>query len=152
MNIIAITGPRKLTDLQAHKVSLEMVDVLIGKYVLMGDAAGVDFIAERLNTQLPGVGEVFAIRENLPHRARYAERSSRMVKRLAELGGALHAWPNKPAPAGLRPSRNWPKGAQGSGTWGTIAMAVGCGCKVELHPLVEISLPEWLKAEQLALC
>ena len=54
MNIIAITGPRKLTDLQAHKVSLEMVDVLIGKYVLMGDAAGVDAIAQRLNTQLPG--------------------------------------------------------------------------------------------------
>ena len=57
-----------------------------------------------------------------------------MVKALAAENGVLHAWPNKSAPPELQPSRSWPKGAQGSGTWGTIALAVGLGLTCAVAP------------------
>jgi hypothetical protein len=74
----------------------------------------------------------------------YAERSTRMVKAIATAGGTLHAWANKPAPQGLKPAKNW-RSANGSGTWGTVALAHGLGVKVELHWLAdELEAPEWL--------
>jgi hypothetical protein len=75
-----------------------------------------------------------------------------MVKAALAAGATLHAWPNKPAPVGLKPAKSWPKGAEGSGTWGTIALAVGLRLTVELHPLAELGeLPDWVKPKQLAL-
>lgn len=74
-----------------------------------------------------------------------------MIKALATVVGTLHAWPNKPAPNQLMPSRSWPTGAAGSGTWGTITLAVGLEIPVELHPLMEIDIPLWLQSEQLTL-
>jgi hypothetical protein len=73
-----------------------------------------------------------------------AARSTKLVKALAAKGGMLHAWANKLAPEGLKPSKCW-KCASGSGTWGTVALAVGLGVKVELHWLGEERVkPEWL--------
>ena len=150
---IGITGPRKLSPSESLQIRLEIELILTdccGLYV--GDAAGVDAIAVRRVSQKPFPLMLFEQKTDLPHRARCAERTTRMMKALAAAGGVLHGWPNKPAPPALRPSRSWPQGAQGSGTWGAISLAVGLGVPVQLHPLVEdLQWPDWLKSEQLVL-
>lgn len=117
----------------------------------MGDAPGLDTLARSIAQTHHLKLQVYEKRSELPYRAQGAERSTRMVKALAALQGTLHAWPNKPAPNQLRPSRSWPTEAAGSGTWGTIALAVGLGIPVELHPLIEIDIPLWLQSEQMTL-
>jgi hypothetical protein len=149
---IAVTGPRHLTPAQLAKAKRELRELLTpATHLQVGDAAGLDALALKLAT-----GGVTLHQKNptLPWQAQGAERSTRMVKALAQDGGSLHAWPNKPAPSGLKPSRTWPVGAGGSGTWGTIALAIGLGLKVELHPLADLGeLPEWLSqpVQQLSL-
>jgi hypothetical protein len=151
MEILGITGVRRVNDEQQKQVRLEMLQLfaVAGELrVHVGDAAGVDFLAWRL-------ASIYCVvhnrRTELPGRVQGAERSARMVRALAAEGGVLHAWPNKPAPEGLTPARSWPKGAEGSGTWGTIALAVGLGLEVVLHPLVKLELPEWLTHRQTVL-
>jgi hypothetical protein len=140
----AVTGPRHLTPAQLAKAKRELRKLLTPTtHLQVGDADGLDALALKLAT-----GEVTLHQKNptLPWSAQGAERSTRMVKALAQGGGSLHAWPNKPAPSGLKPSRTWPAGAGGSGTWGTVALAIGLGLKVELHPLADLGeLPEWLR-------
>jgi hypothetical protein len=142
--MIAVTGPRQLTPLQAAQAVAKLRQLLTLKTTLyVGDAAGLDALAKELAT---GSVTLFEKNPALPVRAQGAERSTRMVKALAIAGGVLHAWPNKSAPLGLKPSKTWPTGAVGSGTWGTIALAVGLGLRVELHPLVDLGeLPVWLQ-------
>jgi hypothetical protein len=55
-----------------------------------------------------------------------ANRSAALVKFLHENDGCLFALPMKACPNGLFPCTQW-KSAKGSGTWGTIALAVGLG-------------------------
>jgi hypothetical protein len=141
---IAVTGPRYLTKEQLTQAERELRQLLTPQICLqVGDATGLDALARKL-----AGGEVTLHEKNqtLPWPAQGAERSTRMVKDLAVKGGTLHAWPNKPAPRGLKPSKTWPTGAEGSGTWGTIALAVGLGLKVELHPLADLGeQPKWLQ-------
>jgi hypothetical protein len=156
MHHIAVTGPRRL-NLDEHQAVIRDVRGLIlcegPRPVLhVGDALGVDAIARgfgRYTTMHLYSTEVG--NRNLPQAAKLANRSARMVRELAAWRGTLHAWPNKPAPAGLRPARNWPRGANGSGTWGTIALAVGLGVPVELHWLCAEIPPEWMTTQQMAL-
>jgi hypothetical protein len=142
--MIAVTGPRQLTPVQAVQAAAELRQLLTPRTTLhVGDAAGLDALARELAT---GPVNLFEKNPALPMRAQGAERSTRMVKALATTGGVLHAWTNKPAPPGLKPSKTWPTGAEGSGTWGTVALAVGLGLSVELHPLVDLGeLPAWLQ-------
>lgn len=149
MSVIACTGPRQLSPNQQAKVEKELHQVFAGcEFLHIGDATGLDGLALHTAKQhkLPFLFyEKFA---HLHYRARCAERSTRMIKALAAAGGTLHAWPNKNAPATLQPAKSWPKGAQGSGTWGTIALAVGLGIPVVIHPLEKIDLPDWLTVRQ----
>lgn len=143
---IAVTGPRTLTHEQrcmahAHLMRLMMHEGLI---LHVGDADGLDKLAREL--ALSPV--VYYKNPKLPYKAQGAQRSTRMVKVLAQAGGVLYAYPNKSAPLELRPARSWPKGAEGSGTWGTVALAVGLGVRVALHPVVQgVALPDWAKVE-----
>jgi hypothetical protein len=141
--MIAVTGPRHLTPAQLAQAEQELRVLLTpATHLQVGDATGLDALAVKL-----AIGEVTLYEKNLtlPWQAQGAERSTRMVKALAQSGGTLHAWPNKSAPPRLKPSRTWPTGAEGSGTWGTIALAIGLGLKVELHPLADLGeFPEWL--------
>lgn len=149
MSVIACTGPRKLNPSQTAKAKKELHQTFAGcEFLHIGDATGLDDLALHIAKQnkLP-----FLFYEKFLHlhyRARCAERSTRMIKSLAAEGGTLHAWPNKNAPETLRPAKSWPKGAQGSGTWGTIALAVGLGIPVIIHPLKKIDLPDWLTVSQ----
>jgi hypothetical protein len=150
MHAIAVTGPRKLTPEQAKQAEQDLRHLLntgAPRQVHVGDAAGIDALVAYLATTHDLTTHYK--NRNLPPRAQGAERSTRMVKALAATGGTLHAWPNKPAPAQLKPSSTWPKNAEGSGTWGTVALAVGLGVKVELHPLTEAAIaPDWLTQNQ----
>lgn len=151
MCVIGVTGSRDLTAVQEAQVRVDLCWLLeMGAPVRVhvGDARGVDDVAWGLAI----VGHdlrTYHTRRDLPGRAACAERSTRMVRALAAEGGVLHAWPNKPAPPDLRPSKSWPKGAKGSGTWGTISLAYGLGVPVVIHPLVDgVQLPEWVQCKQ----
>lgn len=149
---LAVTGPRHLTDEQ-HKQALRELDALTSCRIWhIGDATGLDALACYVAQRNGVIIELHQKNPQLPWRAQGAERSTRMIKALSLASGALHAWPNKPAPECLRPTKTWPKHATGSGTWGTVALAVGLGIPVELHPLAELGeLPEWLQQKQLSL-
>jgi hypothetical protein len=128
---IAVTGTRKLERGQIGRVIAELKEIdLTADLWHVGDAEGVDRLAlMTIRTR----GTAYQLHEKnaeLPHRAQGAERSTRMIKELAATGGTLHAWVNKPCPAGLKPGRSWGKAA-GSGTWGTVAIAVGYGMATE---------------------
>jgi hypothetical protein len=152
MTTVGISGVRKLTQEQAQQVRQELAELMRGWEVThchVGDAAGVDEIAR----DVAHAASVKATWHEIRSRERwaYAERSTRMVKALAAEGGTLHAWVNKPCPRGLSKSKTW-KGASGSGTWGTVALAVGHGLKVELHWLTEPQgEPDWMIEKQLSL-
>ncbi|MGB7414836.1 MAG: hypothetical protein WA902_11570 [Thermosynechococcaceae cyanobacterium] len=139
METIAVTGPRQITAEQREQALQELE--LLRRYPnwLVGDAAGLDALAQTVAQTHTLNIQVYEKRSDLPHRAQGAERSTRMVKALAAVGGTLHAWPNKPAPAKLEPSRSWPTGAAGSGTWGTVALAVGLDLSVELSRRSELN-------------
>jgi hypothetical protein len=148
MKCIAIAGPRRLTSAGAAQVRRDLTRLYGGSTMVVhvGDADGVDMWGRTL-----AYGhdvKLHCIKMDLPCRARYAERTTRMVVALAEDGGILHAWPNKPCPPELRPSARWPKGAEGSGTWGAVALAFGLGLPVQLHPLAEVPEPQWMLTVQ----
>lgn len=152
MSTIAVTGPRRLSPAEYDQVLIDLNSLPKAKQWLVGDAPGLDELARLVRLREALHLQLYQVKPQLPGRARYAERSTRMVKALAQARGTLHAWPNKPAPTYLRPSRCWPRGAQGSGTWGTIALAVGLGLDVELHPLMDgLRLPDWIETRQIAL-
>ena len=145
---LGVTGVRKLTAEQAVQVSRKVKALdRQGTTWHIGDAEGVDKVAR----------ETVAEGKQVEHHAegrqpwQLAARSTKLVQALAESGGTLHAWASTPAPEGLKPCKRW-KNAQGSGTWGTVALAVGMGVKVELHWLTESQEePDWMGNRQLTL-
>ena len=143
--IIGVTGPRVLTPQQQHQASQDLKALTTTATALhAGDALGLDALARAIATS----SSVPLHEHNTQGRRPWQlqQRSKRLVEALAAAGGTLHAWPNKPCPAGLTPS-SW----KGSGTWGTVRYAVALGVPVELHPLAEFVRPEWLAQKQLAL-
>lgn len=147
---IAVTGTRKLERGQYARVIAELREIEADLWHI-GDADGVDRLALLTAQAKAATYTLHEKNPELPYRAQGAERSTRMIKALAATGGTLHAWVNKPAPDGLKPGKSWGKAA-GSGTWGTVALAVGHGLKIELHPLTEDAIaPDWIKNAQLTL-
>ncbi|AFY73572.1 hypothetical protein Syn7502_01504 [Synechococcus sp. PCC 7502] len=140
MQVIGVTGARKLTAVEIEQVKYELWELdRDGTHWHIGDADGVDKTARNWVA-----GEQTHYNTEGMQKWQLAARSTKLVKALAANGGMLHAWANKPAPVGLKPSRCW-KCASGSGTWGTVALAVGLGVKVELHWLGEERVkPDWL--------
>ena len=148
MRIIGVTGPRQLSSADMRRVEWELLELLPGTELHVGDARGVDAEARRA-AEILGLQLCVHHTENhnvAPIAARLQERSKRLVEALRETGGILHGWPNKPCPPGLTPMR-W----QGSGTWGTLYYAWTCGVPIELHPLSDLELPHWCQVQQTTL-
>lgn len=61
-------------------------------------------------------------------RGAFAARSAALVRAVASGGGCLVVFPSGPCPSGVRPSRRF--SGQGSGSWGSAALALGLGCPV----------------------
>jgi hypothetical protein len=141
MEVIGVTGARKLTALEMEQARYELWELdRKTTHWHIGDADGLDALARQ--TAQNGTQTDHNTEGN--QRWQLAARSTAMIKAIASANGTLHAWANKPAPVGLKPCKSW-KNAQGSGTWGTVALAVGLGVKVELHWLGQERVkPDWL--------
>jgi hypothetical protein len=88
--------------------------------VLVGCAAGVD---RAVRLAFPGA-VVFSVQ--FSGRGAFAARSSAFVRSLSARGGVLFSFPSGACPVGLVPSSSW-RSAGGSGSWGSLALAVGLG-------------------------
>ena len=135
-----------MTEAQ-HKQAREELLVLAktAEHWSIGDAEGLDALAVAIARTHKQYVRAHLKNRYLPPKAQGAERSTRMIREMKQTEAVLHAWPNKPAPPNLQPAKTWPKHCEGSGTWGTIALAIGLGLRVELHPLEDIGqLPPWL--------
>lgn len=167
MKICIITGPSVISagdENLVHEVVRELI--ARGFTIYVCDADGVDFAAAH-QVQLseawlfnPNVLRIFEPRHDLGRMpAGLAERSTRMVKE------ALHecrlhnqdvegeeypgyddpaeiicvGFPNKPCPAGIVPAKFWKSGD--SGTWSTLALAIGHGIETWIAPLTVFGAP-----------
>ncbi len=125
MRHIGVTGARKLTKEETEQLEYELWELdREGTHWHIGDAEGVDKLARE--TVQNGRKHYHNAEGRQPWQL--AVRSTGLVKDLAAKNGTLHAWANKPAPDGLKPCKTW-KSASGSGTWGTVALAVGLSCR-----------------------
>lgn len=70
-------------------------------------------------------------------RASFARRSSALVSWCASGGGALVAFPLGACPSGVVVSSSF--GGRGSGSWGSVALALGLGCPVLVVSPVGVS-------------
>lgn len=139
MQTLAFTGPRFLSPDQRNQTTKTLLGLSREGTWLVGCAAGLDALVRELAPN--------SVLFQAPNRKPWElqRRSKQMIDALAARSGILHAFPNKPCPKGLTLD-SW----CGSGTWGTILYAHRKGCWVELHPLIEMELPDWLEQEQLS--
>ena len=142
------TGSRKISYEQGLKIEKTLSE-MAGLTFHVGDAPGVDSV---VRYYLEGVGlpvKVYQAEGKQPWQL--AQRSKAMVDGCAALSNAkLIAFPNKPCPKGVKPSKNF--SGKGSGTWGTIAYAWGLGMDVEICWLEPgLTEPDWMRTEQMTL-
>lgn len=119
---IGFSGSRSPSE-EAEKALKELLDLVpSGARISVGCARGIDAIARNYfqNSNL----EVFSVAsgEFGTGRAAFARRSSACVLSVAE-DGLLVAVPSSAAPNGVKVGRSF--NGKGSGTWGSIAFALG---------------------------
>ncbi|MEG4420818.1 hypothetical protein QUA70_19825 [Microcoleus sp. LAD1_D5] len=97
--------------------------VPLGARVFVGCAAGVDAF---FRGAFPGA---VVCSVSFVGRGAFAARSSACVRAVQSAGGLWVSFPSGPCPAGVVPSRRW-RSSAGSGSWGSLALAVGLGVPV----------------------
>ena len=92
--------------------------------VFVGCASGLDSLAR---SAFPSAS-VFSVSSGLfgSGPAAFARRSAAVVDAVGA-GGLWVSFPAFPCPAGLLPCPRWPRGARGSGSWGSLSLAAGSG-------------------------
>ncbi len=145
MQVVGVTGTRKLTESQAEQATKKLRSLLDKATKLhVGDATGIDDLARRCANAGMEV-ELHETEGRKPYQLQ--QRSKRMVDALVKENGTLLAFANKPCPTGVTVN-SW----AGSGTWGTVRYAIAKGVPVELQWLIEpCELPDWLTEKQLTL-
>ena len=145
MQVVGVTGTRKLTERQAEQATKKLRSLLDKANKLhVGDATGIDALARRCANAVMEV-ELHKTEGRKPYQLQ--QRSKKMVDALKADNGILHAFPNKPCPAGVT-VYSW----AGSGTWGTVRYAIAKGVPVKLYWLIEpCELPDWMVEKQLTL-
>jgi hypothetical protein len=125
--IVGFSGSRTPTPVSLAAVQLVAAVLAPAMPVIVGDARGIDQHAAGL---LPQARVFRASAYRSPHSARsaYAMRSIACVQACA--GGVWCSFPARPCPAGLRPSSSSATcfNGSGSGTWASLAFAIGSGC------------------------
>ena len=124
---IGFSGSRSPSE-ESKKALKELLDLVpVGVRISVGCAKGVDAIARDYfqNFNL----EVFSVSSGKfgTGRAAFARRSSACVLSVAE-DGLIIAVPSSAAPNGVKVGKSF--NGKGSGTWGSIAFALGHGRKV----------------------
>jgi len=139
---------------------------LISKAAVVGFSGGRDRVASGFHLAAENVrGQVFvgcasgldaAVRSHFPearvfHAADFGEgrqalarRSIAFVNALAVADGLLLAFPSRPCPAGIVPAATSSQCfcGGGSGTWATLAYAIGLGCECLVF-LESLPVPAW---------
>lgn len=105
-----------------------------GAVMVVGCARGIDYAARQ---HFP-TAQVFQASAYGTGRGAFAARSMACVRAVAAAGGLWVAFPAAPCPTGLMPSKQSSRCfcGTGSGTWASLAFAVGLGlpCLVFLTP------------------
>ena len=136
---MGFSGSRSPSE-EAEKALKELLDLVpSGARISVGCARGIDAIARNYfqNSNL----EVFSVSsgEFGTGRAAFARRSSACVLSVSE-NGLIVAVPSSAAPVGVKVGKSF--NGRGSGTWGTIAFALGHGRKVLVWA---DKVPQWEK-------
>ena len=92
----------------------------------VGCAKGVDNLVRSYFPQ----ARVFKVQSPINRKA-FALRSTRLINWLVASSGLLLAFPSTSCPAGVTPSLRF--NGYGSGTWGSVALAIGMGAPVLLY-------------------
>jgi hypothetical protein len=128
--VVGFSGSRAPTLASLSAVQLVAAGLLAARLapaIVVGDAVGIDRHAAGL---LPQARVFHASAYRSPHSARsaYAMRSIACVRACA--GGAWCAFPARACPIGLHPSSSSATcfNGSGSGTWASLAFAIGSGC------------------------
>ncbi len=129
--VVGLSGSRApLASLSA--VASSFVSGLVASswsgVLAVGCAGGIDAIGR--GALLPASRlRVFSVSGSEPWR--FAARSASLVSGLAAGGGCLVSFPGGPCPGGLAPCSVW-RPAGGSGSWGSVCLALGLGVPVLL--------------------
>lgn len=150
---IAFTGSRHLDkqqEIQVYKEFQKFVSTSEQNWHV-GDMTGLDAFVRRAHPYYSIRADegykvkkltVYKVEGN--ERWHFAERSKRMIEAIANLeNSCLYAFPVNPCHVGCKPSKS-PNG-KGSGTWLTIAYAKYLNVPIQLFPLADFELPNWLK-------
>lgn len=141
---VGFSGSRSPSSAAALALSelLPLVPVR-GCRVSVGCAAGVDSLVRSFFRSSPSL-LVFSVASGRfgVGRSAFARRSVACVRSVSR-SGVLVALPSSPScPAGVRPCRVW-RSASGSGTWGSVAFALGSGRSVLLWLPSGCLPPSW---------
>lgn len=122
---VGFSGSRRPCPASLAACGLLAGVVAPGALVVTGCAPGID-AAARLHFP---AAQVFRAASFGCGRGAFAARSVACVRAVAAAGGLWAAFPNGPCPGGLRPSAKSSKCfcGKGSGTWASLAFAVGSG-------------------------
>lgn len=140
--MVGFTGSRSLSA-QSQPLVAQVVAAVSQRGIAVGCAAGLDKI---VRSACPAA-MVFSVKQqpqNIPYPARLARRSVAMVAHVAATSQPLIiGFPVGPCPAGLVPSPSSSAcfSGKGSGTWASLAYAVGLGLPVVVFGCS--SLPAW---------
>lgn len=148
--IAIITGPRNVAPKdEAYVASIIREVITRGFQIYVGDATGVDSIAWAAALQSERKTQIFRPLETLGRTAAgLAERSSRMVREARRFSAGKGCsqdelvclgFPNKPCPESITPAKQWRAG--GSGTWSTIALAIGHDIETWIFPIGDFDTP-----------
>lgn len=130
-SLVGFTGSRSLAGAWWPLVAAVVGEVLAGgQVVATGCAAGADALVREA---APGA-VVFAVASGRWGRGRaaFAARSAALVRAVAASGegAGLVGFVAGPCPAGIEPARSWRAGSPASGSWSSLALAVGLGLPV----------------------
>jgi hypothetical protein len=143
---VGFSGSRSCSASQWRAVELA-VSGLCGQPVSVGCAAGVDELVRRL---VPSA-RVFRVSDcGFRGRGAFAARSVACVRSVAVSGGLWVSFPSLAdfgCPVGLVPSSSSSRcfSGSGSGSWASLAFAVGCGVRCLVF-LPSVCPPAWLSA------
>ena len=139
--MIGFTGSRHLRPVHRALVG-RLVQAAAGHDICVGCASGLDAL---VRDAAPGA-QVFSVASGAwgDGRGAYAARSRAMVQAIAQTRDPhLVGVVSSPCVPGIVPDTRWRSGTPASGTWSTIALAIGLQIKTILFVVDDGQLPQW---------
>ena len=127
--VIGVSGSRSISEPISALVSSFSQSLAVRSFrgrVFVGCASGVDACV-RAAVPAAALSVFSVVRGGRVPAWAFARRSARMVESIAAARGVLVAFPSSSLPhPSVVPCKSW-RSARGSGTWGSVALAVGLG-------------------------